>query len=217
MARIDTQASLFETKQRFPEGFVYRPNFLTVEEEAELLGYIEDLPLVHGSLGEYTAKRRLINFGWGYDFKNRKIIPGSPLPPFLRPLQRKVAKWLHIPASHVGEALITEYTEGAAIGWHVDSEPCEHIVGISLAGWSLMRLRPVHPSGYSDASRSRLRGSPRMKRDIATHALGPRSAYILQGDSRWFYQHSIPPVEELRYSITFRTLLRPSTKYRAHA
>ncbi len=196
MTSVETQASLFETKQVFPEGFVYRPNFLTQKEEAELIGYIEDLPLTHGSNGEYTAKRRLINFGWGYDFKNREIIPGSPLPPFLRPLKRKVAKWLDIPVSYVGEALITEYTEGAAIGWHVDSEPCEHIVGISLAGWSLMRLRPV---------RGRLNGNPRMKRDIASHPLWPRSAYILQGDSRWFYQHSIPPVSELRYSITFRT------------
>ena len=204
MARIEIQSSIFEIEQCFPNGFVYRPNFLSEKEESELIGYIEDLPFVYGSNGEYTAKRRLINFGWGYDFKNREIIPSTPLPPFLRPLQRKVAKWLHIPASHVGEALITEYTEGAAIGWHVDSEPCEHIVGISLAGWSTVRLRPIH---------ARLGGSPRMKRDIASHALGPRSAYILQGDSRWFYQHSIPPVEDLRYSITFRTLLKRKLRY----
>jgi alkylated DNA repair dioxygenase AlkB len=32
-----------------------------------------------------------------------------------------------------------------------------------------------------------------------------RSAYILSGAARWNFQHSIPAVKELRYSITFRT------------
>lgn len=173
---------------------MYRPAFITASEEVELLGYIEDLPLVHGKLGEYTAKRRLINFGWGYDFEQQRIIPGSPLPPFLRSLQRKIAKWLDIPVKSVGEALITEYTEGAAIGWHCDNEPCESIVGISLAGWCSLRLRPL---------RSKTR--TRMKSDVIVLPVEPRSAYLMQHESRWQYQHSIPPVAALRYSITFRT------------
>lgn len=197
MTRVETQARLFEETAPFPQGFVYRSHFLTETEERELIGYIEDLPLHHGMHGEYTAKRRLLNFGWSYDFTNKKVVAGTPFPPFLLPLRRKVAKWLHVPVAYVSEALITEYTPGAGIGWHVDTEPCTHIVGISLVGWSTLRLRPI---------RSRLNGTPRMKRDIRTHALGPRSAYILQGESRFFYQHSIAPVEELRYSITFRTL-----------
>jgi alkylated DNA repair dioxygenase AlkB len=34
----------------------------------------------------------------------------------------------------------------------------------------------------------------------------PRSAYLLTGPARDEWEHSIPPMEELRYSITFRTL-----------
>ena len=34
----------------------------------------------------------------------------------------------------------------------------------------------------------------------------PRSAYLLSGPARYEWEHSIPPVKELRYSITFRTL-----------
>ena len=36
--------------------------------------------------------------------------------------------------------------------------------------------------------------------------LQPRSAYCMQGDARWRWQHSIAPTKALRYSITFRTL-----------
>jgi hypothetical protein len=31
-------------------------------------------------------------------------------------------------------------------------------------------------------------------------------AYLLRGSARWDWQHSIPPVDTLRYSITFRNL-----------
>jgi alkylated DNA repair dioxygenase AlkB len=36
--------------------------------------------------------------------------------------------------------------------------------------------------------------------------LEPRSGYVLAGDARRSWEHSIPPTKELRYSITFRTL-----------
>ena len=34
----------------------------------------------------------------------------------------------------------------------------------------------------------------------------PRSAYLLRGPSRTEWEHSIPAVDALRYSITFRSL-----------
>jgi len=36
--------------------------------------------------------------------------------------------------------------------------------------------------------------------------LEPRSAYVLQGEARTEWEHSIPPVPSLRYAITFRSL-----------
>lgn len=191
------QGELFSTGIALPGGFCYRPDFLTPHEEEELISYIADLPLENGRLGEYTARRRVYGFGWGFDFRTESLIQGPPLPPFLVPLQRKVAKWLDIPAARVAEALITEYTPGAAIGWHRDNESFEHIVGVSLSGWCRMRLRPLS---------WRVRGRQRTRADIAALPLAPRSAYVMQGESRWQYQHSIPKVTALRYSITLRTL-----------
>ena len=39
--------------------------------------------------------------------------------------------------------------------------------------------------------------------------LEPRSAYLIAGVARREFEHSIPPVAERRYSITFRTLRGP--------
>jgi alkylated DNA repair dioxygenase AlkB len=36
--------------------------------------------------------------------------------------------------------------------------------------------------------------------------LEPRSAYLMRGPVRIEWEHSIPAVDALRYSITFRTL-----------
>jgi alkylated DNA repair dioxygenase AlkB len=189
------QPRLFETENPFPSGFAYRPDFLTPEEENELMGYCEDLPLFHPVQEGYEAKRRIMNFGWSYDFAKAKLVKGPALPPFLQPLARKVAKWLDIPKGRVVEALITEYPPGASIGWHRDNETFESIIGISLSGWCRMRLRP-----------RRSRFIRRTIRDVVSVPLAPRSAYLMQEKSRWDFQHSIAPVETFRYSITFRTL-----------
>jgi alkylated DNA repair dioxygenase AlkB len=195
MARSGQQQKLIDTGVHLPTGLVYRPDFITPEEETDILSYIELLPLEEAEYGEYTAKRRHFGFGWGYDHEKKKFIPGPPLPPFLRTLQRRIAKWLDISPSRVVEALINEYSPGAPIGWHRDNEAFEHIVGISFGGWARMRFRPIQP-----------RGEKKDGKKVVALELEPRSAYIMQKDIRWKWQHSVVATKVLRYSITFRTL-----------
>lgn len=191
------QQTLFPSTKPTPEGFIYRPHFLSAAEEQELLGYLEDLPLEPAlGNGMYVGKRRYMNFGWSYDFARGKLIEGPPLPHWLVPCARKIAKWLDIPKHKVVEALVQEYPLGAAIGWHRDNESFDTIIGISLSGSCRLRLRPL---------RSRFRG-PRTRKEVFVQELEPRSAYIMQDAARWNYQHSISRTKEVRYSITFRTL-----------
>lgn len=207
MLRSGEQLKLFDTDKRLPNGFTYRPDFLTEEEEEILLAYIENLPLEHPRLRDREAKRRIMSYGWGFNFRTGNLIPGPPLPRFLSRTQRKIAKWLDISPTRVAEALVTEYTPGSAISWHVDNESFEKIVGISLHGWCRMRLR--HLSGLRDTTDAFARvpaATRREKESVISLELEPRSAYIMQGKARWEWQHSIAPVEKLRYSITFRTL-----------
>ena len=195
MKRSGAQYKLFETDAHFENGLIYRPDFITAEEEELLLIFIEEQALKHargGESGEYRAKRRHKGFGWGYDFENKKLIPGRPLPLILQNCARRIEKWLDIPRGRVVEALINEYTPGSALGWHRDNEPFEHVVGISLAGWIKMRFRPL--------------GGTRDPKRIVSLELEPRSVYVMQNKVRWDWQHSVATARTLRYSITFRTL-----------
>jgi alkylated DNA repair dioxygenase AlkB len=198
IARTGEQGKLFDLPVSMPNGFVYRPDFITPEEEELLLAYVENLPMERPVFDGHEAKRRLAAFGWSYDFRRERLVEGPPLPSFLAPMQRKIGKWLGISPARVVEALVQEYTPGSAIGWHRDNEKFESIIGISLKGWCRMRFRPL---GLKQ-SKSR----PARAKDVVSLEVEPRSCYIMQNDVRWRWQHSVAPVRTLRYSITFRTL-----------
>ena len=121
------------------------------------------------------------------------------MPAFLEPLRTRAAAWVKVAPEEFTDALIAEYRAGTQLGWHRDVPQFESVVGVSLAGRCRMRFRP-YP----------LREDKR--EGVFDLTLEPRSAYVLQRDVRWRWQHMIPPTPELRYSITFRTR---STRRRA--
>jgi hypothetical protein len=109
---------------------------------------------------------------------------------FLLPLREKAAAFAGLAASELQHVLITEYGPGAAIGWHKDKAVFGEVVGISLLSSCTFRLRRKAGAGWERASL----------------VAEPGSAYLLRGASRTEWEHSIPAVESLRYSITFRNL-----------
>ena len=184
------QGVLFEGESALPSGLVHREGFLDAAEERELLAGIASLDLREAQYKEYTAHRRVASFGAGYDFDANELTPAPVMAPFLLPLREKVARWSGTPAGEFGYALVSEYRPGTQLGWHRDVPHFEKVVGVSLGGRAVMRFRPFPPA----------KGAR-----ILTLELSPRSAYILQDDARWKWQHAIAPTPELRYSITFRT------------
>jgi alkylated DNA repair dioxygenase AlkB len=187
------QGALFGEDSALPSGLVHRENFLDAREEAALLDGIASIALREAQYREYTAHRRVASFGAGYDFDANELTPAPVIAPFLLPLREKIAAWSGTPAEEFGYALVSEYRPGTQLGWHRDVPHFEKVVGVSLGGHAVMRFRPF---------------PPRKAARILTLALSPRSAYILQGDARWKWQHGIAPTHELRYSITFRTRRR---------
>lgn len=181
------QPSLFPISQ-LPEGFQYRPEFLSVAEEAELLSTIRKLDFHDVDFQGHRAKRRVLQYGWKYDFGTRKASPGNPTPDFLLSLQSRCAGFIGTHQRSIVEAIVTEYPPGAPIGWHRDAAEFETIIGVSLLGRCRLRLREFAKQAK-----------------IISIVLEPRSIYVLADFSRWKYQHSIAPVTTLRYSITFRT------------
>ena len=186
------QGELFGTTLRLRPGMVYQPDFLTRDEETALLDEIEKLPLSEAKYKEYTAKRRIISYGASYDFSSNELIPAGPIPLLLYPLRERVAAWAEVPASRFTHALVAEYKTGTALGWHRDVPEFEIISGVSLGGSCRIRLRPYPPKKGRDP------------RSLSIE-LEARSAYLMRGEARWGWQHSIPPTKSTRYSITFRT------------
>jgi alkylated DNA repair dioxygenase AlkB len=178
-----------------PEGFLYEPDFLSEHEEAALLAHIRELEFQAFDFQGYIAKRRIVEYGWEYDFGSRKASRTQPLPAFLNSVRERAARFAEVAPEAIVEAVVTEYTPGAPIGWHRDVPQFETIIGLSLGGTCRMRLKPYRSEGK-----------------LVSIVLEPRSIYVMRGTARWKFQHSIPAVKELRYSITFRTLRAKAAK-----
>ena len=184
------QAELFQEASELPSGLVYVPQFLSADDETQALAGIATLELREARYKEFTANRRVASFGAGYDFDANELTPAPVMAGFLLPLREKVARWSATPADEFGYALVSEYRPGTQLGWHRDVPHFEKVAGVSLGGHATLRFRPF---------------PPRRGARILTLDLAPRSAYILQADARWKWQHSVAATRELRYSITFRT------------
>jgi alkylated DNA repair dioxygenase AlkB len=192
---LTTSRPLFDID--VPTGFHYRNDFITLDDEAMLAEEIACVEFSKFEMRGVVARRRVAFFGRSYDNGGVSV---SPLPPFLIPLRDKVAAWAGVDAPAFAMALINEYPPGAPIGWHRDAPQYDIVAGISLLSSCRMKFRP-YVSPRMHASRQ---GRPR----TASHeiALERRSAYLLSGESRNAFEHHIPAVTALRYSITFRTV-----------
>jgi alkylated DNA repair dioxygenase AlkB len=183
-----------------PAGFHHREGFITVGEESALAAEIERVEFADFEMRGVVARRRVAFFGRSYD-AGRASTP--PLPAFLLPLRARVAVWAGVEADAFAMALINEYRPGAPIGWHRDAPQYAIVAGISLLSTCRMRFRPY----LSPPAAARAKAEGHARRTM-THeiTLEPRSAYLMTGESRSAYEHHIPAVTTLRYSITFRTL-----------
>ena len=183
-----TSGTLFPI-DNLPEGLLYQLDFLSQDEESNLVRVFRELPFQAFDFHGYTAKRRVLEFGLEYDFTTRRATPTQSFPEFLTAVRKRAAQFAGVSAADLVEGMVTEYSPGAPIGWHRDAPQFGTIIGISLASTSRMRFKPYKAEGKPVAL-----------------TLEPRSIYLMRGPARWKFQHSIPAVKELRYSITFRTL-----------
>lgn len=177
-----------------PVGFQYVADFITEPEEASLVDEIDRVEFSTFEMRGVVARRRVAFFGQTYDTG----AAAARLPVFLEPLRARIAEWARVEPAAFSMALINEYPPGAPIGWHRDAPQYGIVAGVSLLSSCRMKFRPYVRPGT--------RGSAGGKR-VATHAitLERRSAYLMTGQSRNAYEHHIPAVNSLRYSVTFRT------------
>lgn len=176
-----------------PSDFRYETDVVSITKELDLIDKIAKLPLAEFKFQQYLAKRRVIYFGWRYDFEDSKFERTEPIPEFLLELRQRAASFAGLESNHLPHALVTEYSPGTEIGWHTDRPVFNDVVGVSLAASCSFRFR-------------RKKGTKWERHTIIAE---PRSIYLMRGASRWEWEHSIPAVDNLRYSVTFRSLRDP--------
>jgi alkylated DNA repair dioxygenase AlkB len=143
------QADLFGPPAKpapaLPDGMRLADGFLAVDEEAALLATFRELPLANAEYLQYTARRRIVSYGGKYDFTHQKLNEAPPIPAWLQPLKRRAAQWAGLEPDAIAQALVAEYAPGTPLGWHRDVPDYEHIIGVSLGGDAVMRLRRYPP------------------------------------------------------------------------
>jgi len=185
----------FARPEELPEGFLYRDDFLTGAKESELLRIFSGLEFGAYDYHGYLAKRRVVRYGVAYDINTReRIETAPPIPDFLLGVRERAAQFTGFSPDELAQAMVSEYSVGTPIGSHRDAPQFGTIIGISLGSACRMRLKPYQTAGKNLSGK------------ILSIRLESRSIYVMRGEARSQWQHSIPAVDEMRYSITFRTL-----------
>ena len=196
MRKANGDPTLFDGSAQVPDGFIYRQNFVSEAEEQELIREIQKLQLEPFKYYQFTGKRRTASFGWQYEFGASEITAAPEMPLFLLPVRARAGKVFKIDPASLIQISIIEYSTGSPIGWHRDIPYFGIVVGVSLGAACRMRFRKY----------SRVRSKKLNRDEVLSLELEPRSVYLMSGASREIWQHSIPPVKELRYAIMMRTL-----------
>jgi DNA oxidative demethylase len=171
-------------------GLSQAPAFVSPEEEQRLVAAIDASGLAPFQFHEWLGKRLTASFGWRYDFGDASLTRTAPIPEWLLPVRVRAATFAGIAADDFVQCLVIRYDPGSGIGWHRDRPVFEHVVGISLGSATAMRFRRRRAQGFE-------RTSARLE---------PRSIYHLTGEARHLWEHSIAPLAETRWSVTFRSL-----------
>src|SRR5579884_2801612 len=171
-------------------GLRYQEALISEDEETQLVDRLMALELAPFRFHGFLGNRKTQSFGWRYDFDDASFTRTEPIPHWLEPLREKAAAFGGMKPGDFVHVLLARYDPGAGIGWHRDRDVFDEVVGISLATPASLRFRQRTPTGFR---RARLE-------------VEPRSAYLLSGASRWDWEHTIAPGDQLRFSITFRTL-----------
>jgi len=216
----DTHEDDTESATNLLEGFRYKPALIDKSEEAALLTRVRTLPFEEFDFHGYKGKRRVVSFGWQYEFAGAgRLRKANDIPEFLLPVRAIAASFAGLAPEAFQHVLVIEYGPGAGIGWHRDKPVFGQVVGVSLLAPCVLRFRRkigasanLGPQTLNQSARphaTEKSGRPKLKTkwERVNVLAEPRAAYHLTGPARSEWEHSILRVDSLRYSITFRTMV----------
>jgi alkylated DNA repair dioxygenase AlkB len=169
------------------EGLFYLESFLGREEVTQLRHCLDVLPFYRDVFRGRELRRRYAQFGFRYGSTGRTLESAAQFPPFLAALAEK-ARRFSLACEAVNQCIITHYDAGSGIGWHTDASGFgDCIFGVSVGGLARLQFRRI--------------GAEHKEIELAVRS---GSLYIMNGASRWDFQHRVLPVKATRYALTFR-------------
>jgi alkylated DNA repair dioxygenase AlkB len=172
-------------------GLVIVADAIDRDEEHRVACAIDEAPLAPFRFGPWEGKRLTANYGSAYDFQRGRPVAAPALPDWLTALRGRLVPLIGRLPERFDQALLIRYDPGAGIGWHRDRPQYGDVLGLSLGAPAVLRLRRRIPGG----------GFERQQAHLA-----PRSVYLLSGEVRDEWEHSIAPMNSIRRSVTFRTM-----------
>ena len=180
-------------KDKWPEGLSLVEDFLSLDEEARIVGQIDD--------GDWQTwlSRRVQHYGWRYDYKKRRVDVRDqlgPLPNWAADLAEKLLS-LGLVREMPDQVIVNEYLATQGIGKHIDCPECFRgpVVTVSLLETWAMVFRREFEGKEAKVEVPLLRAS----------------AAILDGPARAEWTHEIPKrakesgrLRIRRVSVTFR-------------
>ena len=179
-------------------GLHYLPDFITPEEQAELVLAVDSAPW------RSDLRRRVQHHGYVYDYRARTVRPEhylGPLPDWGQKLAERLFAATGLFSGVPVQAIVNEYVGSQGIAWHYDSLAFgPEIATISLLEDWRMEFNPRYDRNLTHGARDSL--------------LETGSCLVMTGDSRYRWYHSIPRIPRekdgtdrgRRISLTFRTL-----------
>lgn len=195
-----------------PPGLSILPSFVSIEEERELLGFLD------AESWRTDLARRVIHYGGTYCLMPPRnaspetrtkteatILEAAPIPAALAfVIERMVERGLYDANDRPAYCIVNEYKPGQGISAHVENFRFgEPVCSLTLAGADSMRfheLETVHDGSVRSGQAAK---APRTGRRIDL-SLERRSLVVLTGDSRSKWQHEIVRGRKSGKSSTWR-------------
>src|SRR5215207_9450073 len=98
------------------EGFRYEPELIEPNDEEALVARVRGLPFQEFEFHGYKGKRRVVSFGWKYEFSGGgQLRKADDIPEFLLALRSRAATFAAVEPDAFPHVLVTEYGPGAGI------------------------------------------------------------------------------------------------------
>src|SRR4051794_37135386 len=110
LAFSDTPQRANSARSQGIHGLRYEEDLISATAEQSLVTQLRELPFREFEFHGYQGKRRVVSFGWRYEFSGGgKLQKADDIPEFLLPIRVLAARFANLSPESLQHVLVTEY------------------------------------------------------------------------------------------------------------